>query len=56
MPKTINGLKGAGGCRQKNIGCKGKRGVVIKRILSIFTVTASVIVGSLTTASKTSPK
>ena len=52
MPK--NGLKGRGGGAGKSIGCKG--GGVIKRILSIFTLTASVIVGSLTTPSKTSPK
>ena len=54
MPKNINGLKGRGGGAGKSIGCKG--GGVIKRILSIFTLTASVIVGSLTTPSKTSPK
>ena len=54
MPKNINGLKGRGGGAGKSIGCKG--GGVIKRILSIFTLTASVIVGSLTTASKTSSK
>ena len=55
MPKNNNGLKGrGGGAGKKNTWCKG--GAVIKRILSIFTLTASVIVGSLTTPSKTSPK
>ena len=56
MPKNNNyGLKvgGGGRGRQKNIGCKGGN---TKRILSSFAVTASVIVGSLTMASKTSPK
>ena len=47
-------FKGAGRGAGKSIGCKG--GGVIKRILSIFTLTASVIVGSLTTPSKTLPK
>ena len=55
MPKNDNySLKGGGGgAGKKNIGCKGG---VTKRILSSFAVTASVIVGSLTMASKTSPK
>ena len=55
MPKNNNyGLKAGGGRgRQKNIWCKGGN---TKRILSSFAVTASVIVGSLTMASKTSPK
>ena len=55
MPKNNNyGLKaGGGGAGKKNMRCKGG---VTKRILSSFAVTASVIVGSLTMASKTSPK
>ena len=53
MPKNNNySLKGEGQTK-KIFGVKGG---VTKRILSSFAVTASVIVGSLTMASKTSPK
>ena len=43
-----------GGAGKEILRVKG--GGVTKRILSSFAVTASVIVGSLTMASKTSPK
>ena len=48
------GFKGGG--REKILAVKGEGVPHPKRILSSFVVTTSVITGSLTTASKTSPK